>query len=233
MRSQWRAGEGKRELVQAAGEGASRSLGARGDRLHAGWLRRPGLMSVLALALGLMPVLGAHDSWAQMESESDLPRARTVMNLGGEPLALTGPGTYLAVTDGALTGTILNRRFDARVSDDRVVGSGPNGPIDVTITPVEGGLRIDGQWNGQPVDLTFSERTITGKAMQRESTVGVGIDSCRYDIARSRRNVASGLVDCMRSDEPTRRVEVQSADQVAFNTTEAALLLVAFLTAPK
>jgi hypothetical protein len=186
----------------------------------------------LGVAIGAAVTFLARAAGAQWGSQGGLRQGGAVMQLGGYPLALTGPETHLTMSEGTLTGTIYGRRVDAKLADGRVRGVGPDGSIDLTLEESGGELHVRGDWNGHPVDLTFSAQGITGRATKRESSTGVAVDTCRYDITPAPGSVATGLADCLRAAEP-RRVELRPAKEVLFTRPDAALLLVAFLTTPR
>jgi hypothetical protein len=190
-----------------------------------GLVRLTRLLVPLAL-LGLAPaVASAHvaDGAAMTKASAGIYR---------NPGRLVGGDGGLSIRDGVMTGRLGGGAYKVRIEAGAARGSGPLGAIDVRITVTEGGHRVAGLWNGGRIDLVVSDHEVRGRAVRAMGADGRGLDSCRYDIGRTRDGSAyAGTVRCLAQGKVVR-IEVQPRTRGDLADQQNVLLLVASLAAP-
>src|SRR4051812_21813740 len=83
---------------------------------------------------------------------------------------LTGPGTSLVADDDGLTGYVQDGRYDVAIAGGRAEGRGPRGRVSLAlVSHGEHELQVTGVWNGERVDLVFSDRGVSGKLVHHVS----------------------------------------------------------------
>lgn len=198
--------------------------------------RRFTLMATLTVAAF---ATGASSAWAArkppsagQQVEATVLRHGTVeMNLTLSPQPqLTGPGTNLVAEPDMLSGTVQDRRYDVAIANDRAEGLGPRGKISLALTAVgEHALQVKGLWNGEKVDLVFSDHGISGRMVHHVAGGGKAVQSCRVGVDRRKGAFILGPVDCL--GQPVGLFyTIKPAPLLHMHRPEVALLLLGYLS---
>jgi hypothetical protein len=92
--------------------------------------------------------------------------------------------------------------------------------------------RVDGMWNGAPVNLSFSPSGVKGSVVVWQGRLASQQGSCAYDLDKIEPNGAiTGSSTCAGMPQTTR-LEVQAATAEVLTPSELAVLLVAALSSP-
>jgi hypothetical protein len=195
-------------------------------------IRRLGLAMAVAASLGLGVTSSSAAQRARPMADTVPLKGTVVMQLLAEPEPrLLGPGTDVAVHEGALSGLVQGGRYDVRISGGRAEGSGPRGAISVALDDqADGSLVVKGTWNGQPVDLAFEDGAVRGKLVHHVSGTAREVESCRVELDESRGARLTGLATCLGNQVPLQYT-IEPGRGAALDRPEMALLMLAYLSA--
>jgi hypothetical protein len=190
------------------------------------------LAAVFTLSTGGSALAARKPPTARQHVEATVLRHGTVeMQLTTSPEPwLIGPGTNLSVVDGRLEGTFEDGHFDVAVSSTRAEGVGPRGKIALDLTSGDHSLHMKGLWNGQKVDLTFTDRGVTGKLVHHVSGSGRAVESCRLGMDRNKGALVMGPMTCLGSDVPLYYT-IKPAPRLHLHRPDVALLLLTYFAA--
>ena len=173
----------------------------------------------------------ADESGREVVEETVLHHGAVTMRLTSSPLRLSGPGTDLMVRGTTLSGLLEDGRYDVELSAQRAEGQGPEGRVSLSFTRgAEGALAVRGEWNGQPVQLTFTSSTIEGRLVHHVGGTDRALESCRYDIDETAGKVVSGLSTCL-GEASSLRYTVDPVATLPFNQPDVATMMIAYLAA--
>jgi hypothetical protein len=145
---------------------------------------------------------------------------------------ISGPNANMVLENGRLTGLLASRSLDVKIEEGEANGFGPGGPVNVTITREGEETRVDGMWNGAPVNLRFAPSSVKGSVVVWQGRMVAQQASCGYDLDKVESNGAlSGTSTCEGMPQQTL-LEVQAATAKVLTPTELAVLLVAALSSP-
>jgi hypothetical protein len=145
---------------------------------------------------------------------------------------IIGPTVELQLKDGVLRGFIASRTVDVTIRPREAVGSGPSGPVSLTIAIVDDRVEIDGLWNGAPAHLVVAPTSVRGSMVIRRGRAGAQEVSCGYQLDRVEANGAvAGSSACGGLPQDTR-LEIDPRLRQLLAPHELAVFLVAALAAP-
>jgi hypothetical protein len=194
------------------------------------FLMRKILLLVLAItsASGCAAARGA----AGNVPEVALRRGSNWATYNVKPPQITGETASLKLEAGHLRGFLSSRALDVQVEPEGATGFGPGGPVDVTISRDSDGTRVDGLWNGAPVNFVFSPSRVKGSVVVWQGRTAAQQASCAYDLDKIEPNGAvSGSSTCAGMPQQTR-LEVSAATAKVLTPSEPAIFLVTALSAP-
>ncbi len=143
---------------------------------------------------------------------------------------LLGAGTDLVATPGRLAGYVQDGRYDVAITADRAVGRGPRGDVALElIARGEHALAVKGLWNGEKVDLLFSDAGITGRMVHHVSGGAREVQSCRVAVDQRKGPLVLGEVRCLGQQVPLAYV-VEPAPLMHMHRSEVALLLLTYFS---
>jgi hypothetical protein len=199
--------------------------------------RRP---VITAVALGVASLAaGAPAAWARKPPGAAnavqgtiLRHGRVEMRLEVSPRpALIGPGTSLVAADDSLTGYVQDGRYDVAIAGGRAEGRGPRGPISLALVPRgEHELQVKGLWNGEKVDLVFSDRGISGRLVHHVAGGAKEVQSCRVGVDSRKGPLILGPVTCLGQAVPLFYT-IEPAPVLHMHQPGVALLLLSYLSA--
>jgi len=144
---------------------------------------------------------------------------------------LTGPGTNLVAEPDQLFGFLQDGRYDVAIADGRAEGRGPRGQVALDlIARGEHELQVKGLWNGEKVDLVFSDRGVSGRLVHHVSGGAKAIQSCRVAVDQRKGPNVLGPVDCLGQAVPLFYT-MTPAPVLHMHQPGVALLLLAYFSA--
>lgn len=169
---------------------------------------------------------------AGSEPEVALRRGSAWSTYNLELPRISGPSANMVLEDGRLTGMLASRSLDVKIEEGQASGFGPGGPVNLTITREGPETRVDGMWNGAPVNLRFAPSLVKGSVVVWQGRLVAQQASCGYHLDKVESNGAlSGTSTCQGMPQQTR-LEVQAATAKVLTATELTVLLVAALSSP-
>ena len=162
---------------------------------------------------------------------SFLAIAAATVGLGtGVALADIGKNPDPADNGATLFGHIAGGRYSVGVHGGRARGSGPDGPIDVKLTPTASGCDVAGTWNGGRVHFVVGPNRVRGTAA-RPPTPGRNATTCHFDAStRPDSRGYTGVSRCL-GEGWTRPVALDPRNR-RVSDEQQVLLLIAHLLAP-
>jgi hypothetical protein len=145
---------------------------------------------------------------------------------------ISGPNANMVLENGRLTGLLASRSLDVKIEEGEASGFGPGGPVNVTISRDGEETRVDGMWNGAPVNLRFAPSSVKGSVVVWQGRRVAQQASCGYNLDKVEPNGAlSGTSTCQGMPQQTR-LEVRAVIAKVLTPTELVVLLVAALSSP-
>jgi hypothetical protein len=185
-------------------------------------------VSLLASLAGCATARGS----AGTDAEVALRRGSAWATYSLKPPEITGPSASLRIEDGRLRGLLASRAVDIKIQPDGASGFGPGGPVNVTIEREPDGTRVEGLWNGAPVNFVFSPAEVKGSVVVWQGRLGVQQASCAYDLRRIEPNGAvTGSSTCAGMPQETR-LEVHAGTAKVLTPSELTVFLLAALSSP-
>jgi hypothetical protein len=190
------------------------------------------------LGAALPGALAARTPTATQLMESTLLRHGAVeMRLSTTPVPrLTGPGTDLAFHDDVLpgfdvlSGVVADGRYDVRIQDGHAEGSGPRGKVSLDLIERGHALQMKGIWNGERVDLTFTDQGISGRMVHHLNGGARAVESCRVAVDEHKGPLVMGEVKCLGHGVPLAYT-IRPAPLLHLHRPQVALLLLTYFTA--
>ena len=145
---------------------------------------------------------------------------------------IKGRAANLKLEDGRLRGLLGSRTMDVKIEDDGASGFGPGGPVALTVSREGDETRVDGLWNGGPVNLRIDGSKLKGSVVVFQGVIGSDEVSCGYNLEKvDVRGALSGTSTCAGMPQQTR-LEVTGPTATVLKPNELIVLLVAALSAP-
>jgi hypothetical protein len=155
-------------------------------------------------------------------------------------LGTVGPGTGVALADigknpdpadngATLCAHVAGGRYSVGVHGGRARGSGPDGPIDVKLTPVANGYDVAGTWNGGRVHFVVGPNSVRGTAA-KPPTAGRSATICRFDASTRPDGRYAGVSRCL-GEGWTQHVALDPRNR-GISDEQQVVLLIAHLLAP-
>jgi hypothetical protein len=159
-------------------------------------------------------------------------RGSTWVTYSFDPPRIIGPTAELRLEHGVLRGFMAAQALDVAIRPGDATGSGPSGPVNLTITERDGGIEVHGMWNGATAHLSLAPTSLRGSVVVRRGRPGGQEVSCGYQLDRLEANGALvGSSACGGMPQDTR-VEVDPRLSREIARHELAVFLIAALAAP-
>jgi hypothetical protein len=149
----------------------------------------------------------------------------------GVALADIGKNPDRADNGATLCGHIADGRYCVGVRGGRARGSGPDGPIDVKLTPTANGHDVAGTWNGGRVHFVVGPNSVRGTAA-KAPTSGRNATTCHFDASTRADGRGYGGVSRCLGEGWTRPVAFDDPRNRGISVEQQVILLIAHLLAP-
>ena len=148
----------------------------------------------------------------------------------GVALADIGKNPDPAASGATLCGHVAGGRYSVGVQGGRARGSGPDGPIDLKLTPTANGYDVAGTWNGGRVHFLVGPNSVRGTAA-KAPTAGRNATTCHFDAStRPNGRGYAGVSRCL-GEGWTRHVAFDPQTR-GISDEQQVVLLIAHLLAP-
>jgi hypothetical protein len=125
---------------------------------------------------------------------------------------------------------IAGGRYTVGIHGGRARGNGPDGPIDVKLTPTANGYDVAGTWNGGRVHFVVGPNSVRGTAAKAPTT-GRNATTCLVDAStRPDGRGYAGVSQCL-GEGWTRHVAFDRPNR-GISDEQQVVLLIAHLMAP-
>jgi hypothetical protein len=152
------------------------------------------------------------------------------LEISPQPM-LTGPGTSLVAEPDRLSGFVEDGRYEVAIANGRAEGRGPRGQVALDlIARGEHELQVKGLWNGEKVDLLFSDHGIRGRLVHHVSGGAKAVQSCRIGVDERKGPLVLGPVECLGQPVPLFYT-IQPAPVLHMHEPGVALLLLGYFSA--
>jgi hypothetical protein len=191
--------------------------------------RRSLVMVALASTLSACATTGAG---RQDRPAMAIRRGSTWVTYSFDLPRIIGPTVELRLQDGVLRGFMASRAMDVAMRPGDATGSGPSGPVNLTITDRDGKVEVHGLWNGAPAHLSLAPTSLRASLVVRPGRPGGQEVSCGYQLDRLEASGALvGWSACGGMPQETR-LEVDPRLRQRLARHELAVFLIAALAAP-